>query len=64
MCIHVEDGKMSDRESASRSFTIAEWCERRRISKGVFYKLAQQGRAPLTHNAGAKRLISGEADEA
>jgi hypothetical protein len=62
---------MSDREKERRaeqsrrdrgSFTVTEWCEYRRISRAMFYKLAEQGRAPLTHNAGAKVLISGEAD--
>ena len=30
----------------------------------MFYKLDEQGFAPQTHNAGAKRLISDEADAA
>jgi excisionase family DNA binding protein len=66
--------KMSEREQARRtaqsrrdrerngSFTVTEWCEYRRISRAMFYKLAEQGRAPLTHHAGAKVLISAEAD--
>lgn len=59
---------MSDRESRRlaeqqpASFTIDEWCARRRISRAMFYKLAEQGLAPKTHNAGSKRLISDEAD--
>jgi hypothetical protein len=44
------------------SFTVREWCEHRRISQAMFYKLDQQGLAPKSHYAGAKRLISGEAD--
>lgn len=52
---------MSDRDR-SGSFTIPEWCKYRRISRAMFYKLAEQGLAPATHNAGAKRLISAEAD--
>ena len=60
---------MSDRErqrhaEQRRSFTINEWCEARRISRAMFYKLAEQGLAPKTHNVGTKRLISNEADVA
>lgn len=66
---------MSDRERQRRaeqsrrdrergSFTVGEWCEYRRISKAMFYKLAQQGLAPATYRVGAKRLISDEADAA
>jgi hypothetical protein len=44
------------------SFTIAEWCAHRRVSRGMFYKLEKQGQAPRTHNAGVKRLISAQAD--
>ena len=66
---------MTDREQARRdeqsrrdraqraSFTIKEWCEYRRISAAMFFKLDQQGLAPRTHYAGRRRLISGEADE-
>jgi hypothetical protein len=55
---------MSDHDQQSRrgSFTIREWCEFRRISSAMFYKMDSQGLAPRTHYAGAKRLISGEAD--
>ena len=55
---------MSDRDQQNQcgSFTIREWCEFRRISPAMFYKLDTQGLAPRTHYAGAKRLISGEAD--
>ena len=61
---------MSDHERKRRerqrqgSFTIDEWCEYRRISSAMFYKLDQQKLAPQTYYVGAKRLISGEADEA
>jgi hypothetical protein len=63
------EAKMSERQRQRRadreqggSFTIGEWCEHRRISRAMFYKLAEQGLGPVTHNVGAKRLISGEAD--
>ena len=67
---------MTDREQARRdeqsrrdraqraSFTIKEWCEYRRVSAAMFFKLDQQGLAPRTHYAGRRRLISGEADQA
>jgi hypothetical protein len=28
----------------------------------MFYKLSAEGKAPVTHRAGVKRLISGESD--
>jgi hypothetical protein len=46
------------------SYTIQEWCEHRRVSRAMLYKLFQQGRGPRTHNVGTKRLISSEADAA
>ena len=45
-----------------RSFTLQEWCDSRRISRAMFYVLDAQGKAPRTHYAGAKRLISDQAD--
>jgi hypothetical protein len=48
----------------NQSYTIEEWCELRRISRGMFYKMDAAGRAPRTHNAGRKRLVSPEADAA
>lgn len=57
--------EQSRRDKQSRcSFTIGEWCERRRVSRAMYYKLREQGRAPKTHYAGAKALISDEADAA
>ena len=56
---------MSDHEqsrSCGPSFTIAEWCQHRRISRGLFYKLIQQGTGPRTYVVGTRRLISTEAD--
>jgi hypothetical protein len=45
-----------------RSFTLKEWCEHRRISIEMFYKLRGQGKAPRVHKAGTKNLISPQAD--
>jgi hypothetical protein len=45
---------MSDREKARReaqrrgSFTLREWCDHRRKSMAIFYKIAGQGLAPKT----------------
>jgi hypothetical protein len=58
----MRETKMDDHEPGS--YTLDEWCERRRISRAMFYKLDEQGLAPQTHYVGAKRLISGEADRA
>ena len=55
---------MSEREKEQRhrSYTLNEWCQARRNSRAMFYKLDEQGLAPKTHNVGVKRLISPEAD--
>jgi hypothetical protein len=62
---------MSNREKQNRdarwqggSFTVGEWCDYRRISRAMFYKLDQQGLTPRSYYVGAKRLISDEADAA
>jgi hypothetical protein len=46
------------------SMTVAEWCEHRRVSRSMAYKLWAEGRGPITHYVGKKRLISDEADAA
>ena len=46
----------------NHSFTLAEWCAHRKVSRRMFYELKRQGLAPRTHNAGIKVLISSEAD--
>jgi hypothetical protein len=51
-------------EQKRGSFTVAEWCEYRRLSRAMFYKLDLQGLAPRSYYVGAKRLISGAADAA
>jgi hypothetical protein len=44
------------------SFTIAEWCQRRRISISMYYKLKAQGKAPATLPVGRHQTITSEAD--
>jgi hypothetical protein len=46
------------------SMTVAEWCEHRRLSRSMAYSLWAEGRGPVTHYIGTKRLISREADAA
>jgi hypothetical protein len=67
-CKNVEHD-MTPRERQRRaeqrrqaSYTINQWCERRQVSRAMFYKLEAQGLAPRTHNAGKKRLISEQSD--
>jgi len=43
------------------AYSIAEFCERHRISIALFYKLKTQGLAPPTFKVGARTLISVEA---
>jgi hypothetical protein len=68
----MEDDTMTERERKRRaeqsrrdrqaSYTIAEWCDRRRLSLAMFYKLDQQNLAPRSYYVGRKRCISDEAD--
>jgi len=46
------------------SMTLAQWCEHRKVSMSMYYKLRDQGRSPRVHRVGAKVLISAEADRA
>ena len=46
---------------AETSYTIDEFCEAERISRGMFYKLRRQGKAPRLFNVGASVRISPEA---
>lgn len=50
--------------SAQACYTIDEWCQRRRVSRAMFYKLAKLGKAPRTYYVGTRRLISDQADAA
>jgi len=43
-------------------FTIEEWCRKRRISRGLFYKMLQAGSAPRTVKIFKRRIIPFEAD--
>jgi predicted DNA-binding transcriptional regulator AlpA len=45
-----------------KAYTIPEWCEANRVSRGSFYNLKKAGQAPRTYNVGTRVLISAEAD--
>jgi hypothetical protein len=47
---------------SGRSFTIPEWCEHRRVSISMYYKLKAQGKAPATLPVGRHQTITAEAD--
>jgi len=53
---------LSAPRAAQLSYTIVEWCAARRISRGSFYKLKEQGIAPRFACVGTKIIISDEAD--
>jgi excisionase family DNA binding protein len=48
-------------ETDADAYSIAEFCERHRISHQLFYKLRAQGQMPATFNVGSRVLISKEA---
>jgi excisionase family DNA binding protein len=47
----------------SMMFSVAEFCEAHRISRGTFYKLLGEGRGPTAVKIGRRTLISNEAAE-
>jgi hypothetical protein len=54
-----------ERDVASqRSFTIAEWCSARRISRSSYYNLKRAGLGPAELRIGVKVTITPEADAA
>ena len=46
------------------SFTVSEWCQHRRISRAMLYKLMGEGLGPATYLVGKRRYVSPEADAA
>ena len=44
------------------AFSIATFCKRNEISRALFYKLDNQGKAPRTINVGRRRLITPSAE--
>jgi hypothetical protein len=43
-------------------YTVSEWCQRRRISKFLFYQMLKAGTAPRTMKLNKRRTISVSAD--
>jgi hypothetical protein len=61
MDVHAaENDDMSD--PVEQSYTIDQWCRNRKVSRAMFYVLAEKGLAPRTHYIGSKRLVSDQAD--
>jgi hypothetical protein len=61
----VPEGERQRRaEQHARSFTLNEWCDHRRVSRSMFYKLQKLGSAPDSYLVGNGRYITAEADEA
>ena len=58
---HRAEQSRRDRQA---SYTLDEWCHRRRISRAMFYVLDAQGLAPKSYYVGRKRCISDAADAA
>ena len=58
-----DDSQVTSRRLGG-SFTIPEWCEYRRLSISMFYKLRAQGKAPATLPVGRHQTITAEADAA
>ena len=48
--------------NANDDFTIGEWCRKRRVSRGTFYKMLKKGTAPNTLKIKKRRTITFEAD--
>lgn len=46
------------------SYTVAEWCHLRRISRAQFYELEKEGLSPVSYKVGRRRYISADADRA
>jgi hypothetical protein len=51
-------------EERRGSMTVGEWCQHRRISKPMAYKLWAQGKGPKFYCIGSRRYVSAEADAA
>ncbi len=49
--------------TATAAFSIPEWCDANRISRGTFYNLQKQGIGPRIMRVGKRVLITPEANE-
>jgi hypothetical protein len=55
---------MDNVASRQPSFTIAEWCADKRISRSSYYNLKRAGLGPAELRVGVKIIITPEADAA
>lgn len=46
--------------AGQQAYSIAEFCKVHGISRGMYYILENEGRAPITMHLGRRRLISRE----
>lgn len=52
----------SEASTLQSCFTIQQFCERNHLSIAFFYKLKQQGLAPVEMTVGRRRFVSIEAE--
>jgi AraC-like DNA-binding protein len=52
------------RDNSHDDYSVSEWCRRRRISRGLFYKMLKEGTAPATLKLRKRRTITSAADAA
>jgi hypothetical protein len=45
-----------------KSYTVDEWCSKHRLCRASFYNLKKAGKAPRVMKAGARTIISHQAD--
>jgi predicted DNA-binding transcriptional regulator AlpA len=62
--LHEREQQADQSACDQASYTLNEWCVRRRISRSMFYKLVKLGTAPGSYLVGNSRYITAEADEA
>ena len=46
----------------SESFSINEWCARRKVSRSFYYEMKTRGEAPRSYKMGNRDRITAEAD--
>lgn len=59
---HAAKKKAAAPRGPDDDFSVAEWCQRRRIGRVLFYKMLKEGTAPKTMKIGKRRTISPQAD--
>ena len=62
---------VATRDTSRDDYTIQEWCAKRRVSRGLFYKMLADGTAPATikcrkrahHTQGSRRSLGARASD-